>query len=552
MAADDRLVRHPGAQGTSFTIAGRNLTGSDPRRSQRARLLNPGINLQPQSLYCVYSPLFGYGLEDFFSSIDDTSAILVVELDPRLSGLPDEPDSEVPYSCRVFRAATENEALTHAERIARRFGTRRVHAIHLSAGSRIHQRRYDRLTRTIEETIQRFWLNRATELRLNHRWVGNMLRNASLPAHPVAELGARIKPAVLLLGAGPGLDEHIGWLEEMSDSRKRDHFTIIAVDTALGTLAERGITPDVIWSMDAQLINARDFLPWRWDSVVLAADLSVSSSVLRRVRAENRYVFVTRYAEVGFFTDPALIQLTARYGLFQPRGSVAPSVIEFLIRYTQVKRVVTAGIEFWYRRPRTHARGSAIDRAFRRETTRFTRRDGFEESERRAMIPAVLDSNRSAPADRVLADHAAQFRALLGEPGASRIEWLRLPAPALPTGMRVVDPDEGRRLLTIPPRSSSGGLPSSPPPPTDRRAVLETLLTRLRLQERNVDAAVGDRSRRAYWDSGLDFVLRDLPQWPLMMVRREWFDLHLERVLPVLRDYRRRLERIVHMNDRNV
>jgi hypothetical protein len=67
---------------------------------------------------------------------------------------------------------------------------------------------------------------------------------------------------------------------------------------------------------------------------------------------------------------------------------------------------------------------------------------------------------------------------------------------------------------------------------------LEHLRERLIAQE----AVLADAARPLFLDSGLDFVIADLPQWPLMMLRREWVELHRARVLRAVRDYRRRLD----------
>lgn len=573
MAVDDRLVRHPGPRGTAFTLEGRRLSGADPRKSQQSRLQSLITVPETQTLYCIQSPLLGYGLREFYDRLDAGSAVLAVELDPTLASLFDDPESEIPRGVRLARATTEDSAITATCRFVQRLGIRRIRLVRLSGGAGLQSDRYRSLQIVLDDCIRRFWLNRATELKLNHRWVINILRNTLLEARPVRALVDRFRAAVLLVGAGPGLDEHLRWLTAIDRHHRREEFTLVAVDTALGTLAARGIRPDIVWSMDSQLVNARDFLPWRWDSVTIVADLSVAPGILRRVPRENRFVFSSRYAEVGLFSDPQLQRLTAGFGYFEPRGSVVPSVAEFLIRHTRVARVVTVGIDFWYRPPKTHAKGSAIDRAFRREMCRLRRRDGFEEVVPRPRVSARFDSGETTSADSALADHAGQFRALLREQSDRDIAWLRLPAPALPTGLGEIDPETATGILTahvVPERPPgdeeeplTGGFGRSDAVErtdavewTDavgydsaiRREALHALLYRLRAQEKRFDTASSGTPAMVFWDSGLDFILRDLPQWPLMMVRRDWFDLHRDRLLRVLRDYRRRLERLLRVS----
>jgi len=557
MAADDRLVRHPGPRGISFSFDGRRLLGDDPRKSQESRLRAAATRStdetgEVQTLVCVFSPLLGYGLGDFCAALGPGNAILVVELDPVLATLLDDSRSEIPRSLQVATATGYSDAAAAVRRFIHRFGIRRIRVVHLSGGVRLHADRYRTLTASLEDLIRRFWLNRATELRLNHRWIVNILRNSTLDARPVRELSERIRPSVLLLGAGPGLDTHLDWISAMTRHRRRRAFTLIAVDTVLGTLAARDIVPDVIWSMDAQLVNARDFLPWRWDDAAIVADLSAATSILRRAAPENRFVFATRYAELGLFSDPELRHLFTGIETYEPRGSVVPSIAEYLIGATEVARVLCIGVDFWYRSPRSHARASAIDRAFRREMTRLRRRDGFAEVEQRLRVETRLESGHAASADAALVDHAEQLRALLQDRTRRVLLWARLPAPAMPTGMTEITPEEATELLAdddLREGSLDRSHHGTPPSAATSRAPLTALLERLRVQERRFDAAINDATKTVYWDTGLDFVLRDLPQWPLMMARREWFDLHRLRILPILRDYRRRLERIVRIAD---
>lgn len=562
MVGDDRLVRHPGPRGTSFSLGGRRLSGSDPRRSQELRLRFPGFEPHAQTLYCLFSPLLGYGIRDFLASIDETSAILIVELDPRIRELLGDPESEIPNSPRVLVAGNAHQALQHAARAIGVHGIRRIRSIAMSGGVHALSERYTALERTIEESIQRFWLNRATELRFNHRWITNILRNTILEANPIADLAARLKPAVLVVGAGPGLDDNLEWIAETVGLRKRNKaFSIIAIDTALGTLAEGGIAPDIIWSMDAQLVNARDFVPWRWDDIAVVADLSAHPSILRRASPANRFVFATRFADITLFKEPQLSGLFDRVDMLEPRGSVAPSIVEFLSRFTPTERVVSVGVEFWYRKPQTHSRGSTVDRTFRREMTRLRRRDGLDEVELRPTQTVVLDSGESAVGDRILSDHAAQIRSLLNANDRNDIEWTRLAAPGLSTGMRPISGDEARELLVQPaakntarstsPSRHTGAADEVAGSRAKRVAALESLLARLKAQERILERSTIEEAHRCHWDSGLDFVLHDLPQWPVMMLHREWFALQAARILPVVRDYRRRTQRIIRVAQNN-
>jgi hypothetical protein len=70
---------------------------------------------------------------------------------------------------------------------------------------------------------------------------------------------------------------------------------------------------------------------------------------------------------------------------------------------------------------------------------------------------------------------------------------------------------------------------------------LQALLRRLRSEEERLLHTDGP----TIIDSGLDFVLVDLPQWPLMTLSPDWMRLHRLRILRSVRDYRRRVETLL-------
>ncbi|MFW5827059.1 MAG: hypothetical protein ACOCU4_03150, partial [Alkalispirochaeta sp.] len=74
-----------------------------------------------------------------------------------------------------------------------------------------------------------------------------------------------------------------------------------------------------------------------------------------------------------------------------------------------------------------------------------------------------------------------------------------------------------------------------------RTEALHALLRRLRTQEDRLQTD----GHPPILDSGLDFVLVDLPQWPLMTLSPQWMSLHRLRILRSVRDYRRRIEALL-------
>ena len=539
-----------GPRGPVVHADGRPLTGPDPSASIRRRLPVP-TEIAPQTLVILCSPLHGDAVNEWLARVPETCAVLAVELDDDLDRVtrPWHP----PASSRRFVYATGTSAAVAAgERLIRTTGLRRVSTVYLSGGARLHRDGYLRLEEQLMDSAMRFWQNRGTEIRLLRRWMSNVVRNATLAGLPVDALRGRVPRRAVLVGAGPSLEDHLGELHRLFPAhgrRQRADVSLVALDTALPTLAAAGVTPDMVVAMDGQLANAADLLPWRWENTAFLLDATVHFSVPRRVRADRRFWFVSRFSENALFRDPELAELLAGFPVLPPRGSVAPAALHLLTERLGVRAVFCVGIDFWYRPPKTHARMSPGDRAVRRCTSRLTHRDGHDRVLARPWRTVTLRDGSVRPGDAVLADQARLVRQSVERlPGsffhAAGAAGLTIGSDAFPGDTPVT------RWLEL--ESSAPVAGDAPPAPgrdpdddtaaARRLATLRALVLRLTDQE----SRLADPAAAAYLDAGLDCAVMDLPQWPLMTLRRDWIELHRPRILRAVRDLRRRAERALY------
>ncbi|MCG8481653.1 MAG: DUF115 domain-containing protein [Spirochaetales bacterium] len=557
------MIQGPG--GPVVHYRGRPLTGPEPYLSQTRRL---PTELREQTLYLIYAPLFGFGIDAWFPALPATSAVITVELDAMLA---DRAVIRPTWTERERCKGTTNadDALRGASTLIRRLAIRRVESITLSGGARLHRHGYQALKEHIASHIRRFWRNRGTEVLLGRRWIVNLARNAVCEARPITELSALFGDRALLAGAGPGLEAVLPTLRDFFSADRegpRDGtraVRLVAIDTALPALASAGVRPDAVLSLDGQLTNARDFLPWRWSETVLLADATTHFSIVRRFPPDSRFLFVSRFSDVSFFTEriergPAagtaytVGDVLTGLPIVAPRGSIAPAAIELLARYGAVTDIVCTGIDFWYRPPATHARMSSIDRIVRRATDRLHHRDGAARILARPWTEARLRDGRSVRSDRVLADHAEQMRAVVEDAAQRGVTVRHIAAPGLPISTEELSIDEMRRWCQTVERAGTerdratvagaAGTADGRAPHDDaigRRAALEALRHRLETVERRLKNA----TLPVTLDAGLEFALFDLPQWPLATVKREWMGLHRTRILGCVADYRRRIAR---------
>ena len=559
-----------GKGGPVVHYRGRPLTGPDPYSSQARRL---PTELREQTLYLIYSPLFGFGIEAWFHGVPATSAVVTVELDSALTDPHTIPSGWTERE-RCAAATNADDALRRAKGLIGRLAIRRIESVSLSGGARIHPEEYRALEERVASYVRQFWHNRGTEVLLGRRWIVNLVRNATAAAHSVAELCSRLGGRAVLVGAGPGLEAALPTLRDRfpaNRAHRRDAtgaVRLVAIDTALPALAEAGVRPDAILSLDGQLTNARDFLPWRWDGAVLIADVTTHFSIVRRFTPDNRFLFATRFSDVSFFSErdqdrlTRIAEVSHRIGdvlaglpIVAPRGSIAPTAVELLYRYGGITEIVCSGIDFWYRPPATHARMSSIDRIVRRAADRLHHRDGASRLLARPWVAATLRDGRSVIADRVLADHAAQMRNAVEEAARRGVTIRHTAAPGLPTSTEELsvealhrwcgtgDPRDEKEPIGAPAHDGRTGTHLDPyGAAADRRAALEALHRRLETLETRLKSA----TLPVTLDAGLEFTIFDLPQWPLVTVKREWMELHRGRIRRCVGDYRRRIGRALH------
>jgi hypothetical protein len=288
----------------------------------------------------------------------------------------------------------------------------------------------------------------------------------------------------------------------------------------------------------------------------LIADLTTHSSMPRHFTPGNRYTFHTPFARLAIFSEDWMAAALPANTHVAPYGSVAPAAVDILVRYGDVRSLLLVGVDFWYRPPASHAAGSAPGRMVERTRTRVRAADGYAELMARPWHTGSLADGQDAMVDGVLDDHAAQLRALvLRMRERESLEIVTARVPGLDTGATRTAIDElgswiAARVASHPPvephRSPSvHARVVTAPQPVVSRSDLLTLHVRI---ERQI-AHLEQRETRCFIDAGLDFVLLDLPQWPRMTVTLAAMELHRERILRSLRDYRRRLARIIREAD---
>lgn len=173
-----------------------------------------------------------------------------------------------------------------------------VKFIQLPSLYRMYRSEYDEIGNEIARVVKAKFTDLLTRINFDKLWVKNVLLNipnilkyGSLSEDTQREfiLGVRDKPFVIV-GAG-----YSGLLLFDLIKKHRSKFILCAVDTVLKSLLSFGITPDIVFSLDSQIANIRDFFGIKTEGLTLLADVVVSPELIRNFRGR---VLITKTSHI--------------------------------------------------------------------------------------------------------------------------------------------------------------------------------------------------------------------------------------------------------------
>jgi hypothetical protein len=311
----------------------------------------------------------------------------------------------------------------------------------------------------ITTRLNREEVNRATLRRFGRRWVRNLARNMEAvrdlpgiarlagalagggaggkaggaagpggidpmgPQRPPDAAGPGIP--VFLAAAGPSLDRTAPFLEEI---RKR--CVVVAVDTSLRFLLDRGLDPDFAVVVDPQYWNARHLDRCKAGRTWLIAESAVYPPVLRH---GFRGAFLCRSLfPLGCFIEDRVDPK----GALGAGGSVATSAWDFA-RVLGAPSIWIAGLDLAFPGRKTHFRGALFETRAQAESTRLVPAETWSVRalrEGRPFLAAAAEGGRVLT-DQRLSLYASWFAGRFREYPALRN--YRLAFPGQPPGIAI-------------------------------------------------------------------------------------------------------------------
>ena len=528
--------------GFSVKYKGRLLYSSrEPERLPRRVAV--ACDSGPGRLHLVPSPLLWYGLPELLESIGAGSAILCVEAEGALASFARE---RMPSSLAADPRVSFIEASSNEEAVAAALamGDFRFCSIDcLSGGEALHAELYHSMARAIGSELEAEWRNRAALMVLGRRWARNIFDNIAA----LAEIDPSPLPffhgAVAVCGAGASLEDALSFL-----SAERARISIVACDTALGSLLAYGVMPDLVVCLEGQAHNLPDFTCLGSRRVSLLADLSSHPATFRAIGG-NKHLSLVRITRSPFLDRVASVLAGEGIPFLDspPLGSVGVQSY-FAARELSDGPILACGLDFSFEAGKSHARGCPSLLAEERCLDRLTRWPSQYGSSFRDRNMA-LGGERSGGKEGLLSDPILlSYAALLDERVRADKEIgrglydIRGRGPDI-GGVRITL-DEARTIV----QRAASAAPSRPSPGSKAlgasraaRTILESeigRLKRLRMAMHGECAIEGTEFRRLVLES--DYLWWSFPDQG--RIKREWPQDFLNRLVPEAEWWALRLE----------
>ncbi len=438
-----------GSQKPNIRFKGRLLYNETSTPEKRVE----GLPRTSQTIYFIFSPLLFYGVEKLLEFINDDSTVIAFEYSPALyrftlENADDRLLSKIPYYCiKDFCCKQFFNDLQFMK-------YRKIIPVKLNHGYMLYRKEYDNFLRDSESLLQSFWKNRMTTIHMGRLWCRNILLNLPLLLDSNNLAFLKTDNPVIIAGAGESLEYSIAFLKE-----HRKDFFLAAADTAITTLLENEIKPDLVIVVESQHANLYDFYNSQALSLPAAFDLTSSPELIRKYRGK-KYFFVSEFQKSGIFK--LLGQRNLLPSVIPPLGSVGISALYIALQLTD-KNILYTGLDFSFIPEKYHSAGSPTYILNMIKENR-TRKPGFFNSAYNGHRKQVNDkSGRFVYTDLVMRSYLDSLNTIVSinsriyDLGKVGLQGISMQIPEEATAAEILNaPSEGsfKEQLSSPPKNN--------------------------------------------------------------------------------------------------
>jgi hypothetical protein len=262
---------------------------------KEARTIVDSLNLQRDNIYLfiVLGVGLGYHVEILKNEFPN-SIVLPIELDD---------DIALNYVSNVGRFLITNYNINDIYTILNFVDfmqVRDVKFVIFPGSYRLNTERYKSISEDIHSIVKAKFSDLLTRVNFDKLWIKNIFLNlpnlvrfGSLSENELKnDFSYLFNKPFVVLGAG-----YSAWLLFDVLKKYRDKFVLGVVDTALKTTLSQGIIPDIVFSLDSQLANIKDFFGVETKGLTLISDITVSPELIRNFKG-NIFLSKTSHIEV--------------------------------------------------------------------------------------------------------------------------------------------------------------------------------------------------------------------------------------------------------------
>ena len=216
------------------------------------------------------------------------------------------------------------------------------------------------LINQINHTLDEILRDYSTQVHFGKIWQKNIIDNLKLftPVKP----SFNTKKTAYIIGAGPSLDEKI---QEIKENIK--NICIISTDTAYSTLKKNNINPDVICSLDGQLLSLEHFKNNLNPLPLFVFDLQANSSAAKKIKKEKGNILFTKsnHPLVSYCDFNNSFNF-----LYSGSGTVTIMAIDLALK-AGFKTIKIIGADFSYPYNKPYAKGTYLDSVYNEKSLRI-------------------------------------------------------------------------------------------------------------------------------------------------------------------------------------
>lgn len=395
--------------------------------------------LKRETLYIIPSPLLLYGIDTLLLKVPSDSFIVGIEVDQKLMKFSLDNTENIVHPCFKYVRLDSREQL---KLLIENLGTwkyRRCEMLPLNSGYNLYQKQYDKLFQFASFQLSTFWRNRLTLNKLGKLWVKNTLINTKTITSGRPENKGK---SVVVCGAGASLESSFSLIKKY-----RKKLYIIAVDTALSSLLECDITPDLVFALEAQFYNLGDFYNLSNRKIDLLTDITGYPPVSREISGRIYHVFT------DFFENNLLKRLKEK-GFVQipipPLGSVGVAAVATALQLFR-SNIFLTGLDFSFIPGKSHSKGSPFSNSLLRSSNRMIPADSYKI----AMNRKIISMQGKRPGSLVITDPVLDSYAKLLSDILSKTDRVYdLTLIGYPLGAKYADENLFSKLLDLDAESS--------------------------------------------------------------------------------------------------